>query len=98
MPHLKKLFLVGHQKDLHRIRTLLELASLGLTRITLPDLSVLLPLTGLRQLSILLGGTRNLAVLPLLPDLEDLFLMRISKLFDLGVLSDLVSLKTGCAM
>jgi hypothetical protein len=94
LPHLKKLFLVGHKKDLHCIRTLGELTSLGLSRITLPDLSVLLPLTRLRQLSILLGGTTNLSLLPRFPELEDLFLMRITKLFDLGVLSDLLSLKT----
>ena len=94
LPHIKKLFLVGHQKDLHWICTLNELTSLGLSRITLSDLSVLLPLTRLRQLSILLGGTTNLALLQRFPELEDLFLMRITKLFDLGVLSDLLSLKT----
>jgi len=33
-------------------------------------------------------------LLPRFPELEDLFLMRITKLFDLGVLSDLLSLKT----
>ena len=55
---------------------------------------MLLPLTKLRQLSILLGGTTNLALLPQFTELEDLFLMRITKLFDLGVLSDLLSLKT----
>ena len=58
------------------------------------DLSMLLSLTGLRKLSILLGGTTNLALLPRFPELEDLFLMRITKLFDLGVLGDLESLKT----
>ena len=47
---------------------------------------MLLSLTGLRKLSILLGGTTNLALLPRFPELEDLFLMRITKLFDLGVL------------
>jgi TolB-like protein len=61
--HLKQLFLVGHQNDLDCIRALDELTSLGLSRITLPDLSVLLPLRGLRNLSLLLGGTRNLALL-----------------------------------
>src|SRR5262249_26261438 len=94
LPLLKKLFLVGHKKDLPCIRTLNELTSLGLSRITLPDLSVLLPLTGLRQLSILLGGTTNLDSLPRFLELEDVFLMRITKLFDLRVLSDLRSLKT----
>jgi hypothetical protein len=94
LPHLKKLFLAGHQKDLACIRGLRELTDLGLSGITLPDLSVLSALTGLRKLSILLGGTRNLALLPQLPALEDLFLMRITKLFDLGILGEIESLKT----
>jgi internalin A len=93
-PRLKKLFLVGHKKDLQAIRALGELRSLGLSGITLPDLSLLLPLAGLRKLSILLGGTTNLALLPRFSELEDLFLMRITKLFDLGVLGDLQSLTT----
>jgi hypothetical protein len=37
-PRLKKLFLVGHKKDLQAIRALGELRSLGLSGITLPDL------------------------------------------------------------
>jgi hypothetical protein len=94
LPHLKRLFLVGHRKDLPCIGTLGELNSLGLSGITLPDLSILSALTGLRKLSIMLGGTTNLALLPRLPDLEDLFLMRITKLSDLTVLGDLESLKT----
>ena len=93
-PRLKKLFLVGHKKDLQAIRALGDLASLGLSGITLPDLSLLLPLARLRKLAILLGGTTNLSLLPRLPGLEDLFLMRITKLSDLGVLGDLPSLKT----
>src|SRR5262249_3468026 len=60
--------------------------------ITLPDLAVLLPLTELRGLSIFLGATTNLALLPRLVSLEELWLMRVTKLFDLGVLGDLVGL------
>ncbi len=93
-PHLKSLFLVRHQKDLPCICGLGELTSLGLSGITLPDLSVLLALSGLRKLSILLGGTKDLALLPRFPKLQDLFLMRITKLFDLGMLGGLESLKT----
>ena len=93
-PRLKKLFLVGHRKDLQAIRALGDLASLGLSGITLPDLSLLLPLAGLRKLAILLGGTTNLSLLPRLSRLEDLFLMRITKLSDLSVLGDLPCLKT----
>ena len=88
------MFLAGHKKDLHAICRRDGLTSLGLSGITLPDLSVLLPLTRLQMLSILLGGTTNLDLLPRLPCLEDLFLMRITKLFDLGVLADLTGLKT----
>jgi hypothetical protein len=94
LPQLRKVFLAGHKKDLHAICRRDELTSLGLSGITLPDLSVLLPLTRLQKLSILLGGTTNLDLLPRLPCLEDLFLMRITKLFDLGVLADLTGLKT----
>ena len=94
LPQLRKLFLAGHKKDLHAICQRDGLTSLGLSGITLPDLSLLLPLTRLQKLSILLGGTTNLDLLPRLPRLEDLFLMRITKLFDLGVLADLTGLRT----
>ena len=94
MPQLKKLFLVRHKRDLAVIGDLGALTSLGLSGITLPDLSVLLPLAALRELSIFLGGTTNLALLPRLSALENLFLMRITKLSDLGVLSDLGRLTT----
>jgi internalin A len=94
MPQLKKLFLVRHKRDLAVIGDLGALTSLGLSGITLSDLSVLLPLAALRELSIFLGGTTNLALLPRLSALENLFLMRITKLSDLGVLSDLGRLTT----
>jgi internalin A len=94
MPRLKKLFLVGHKTDLHCVQTLAELEELGLSSITLPGLSLLLPLKRLRKLALLLGGTTNLAELPHLSRLDDLFLMRISKLSDLGMLGDVASLKT----
>jgi hypothetical protein len=63
MPELKKLFLVKHKRDLAVISSLVDLMSLGLSGITLPDLSVLLSLTRLRDLSIFMGGTTNLALL-----------------------------------
>jgi hypothetical protein len=94
MPQLKKLFLVGHNTDLHCVQTLAELEELGLSGITLPDLSLLLPLKRLRKLALLLGGTASLAELPHLSRLDDLFLMRISKLSDLGMLGDVLGLKT----
>jgi hypothetical protein len=94
MPRLEKLFLVGHKTDLACVQALGEMEDLGLSGITLPDLSLLLPLTRLRKLSLLLGGTTNLDKLPLLSRLADLFLMRITKLSDLGMLGDVVGLKT----
>lgn len=94
MPHLKRLFLVGHSEDLPCVRDLRELTDLGLSGVTLPDLSALLALTGLRKLSIFLGGTKNLALLPRFPKLEDLFFMRITKLFDLGILAEIEGLKS----
>src|SRR5258708_15579092 len=94
MPQLKKLFLVGHKADLPSVQSLAELEDLGLSGITLPDLSLLSPLVTLRKLALLLGGTTNLAELARLSELEDLFLMRITKLSDLRVLGDVVNLKT----
>jgi len=55
---------------------------------------MLIPLQKLRRFQLFLGGTRNLAALAQLPGLEELSLMRITKLADLGILADLASLKT----
>jgi hypothetical protein len=93
-PHLRKLFLVKTKGDLHYIGGLAELEDLGLSGFTLPDLSVLVPLIRLRIFHLFLGGTRNLAALAQLPALEELRLMRITKLVDLGILADVVGLKT----
>lgn len=93
-PQLKRLFLVKPKADLHCICDLTGLEDFGLSGFTLPDLSLLLPLVNLRKVSVFLGGTRNLDALAQLPALEDLFLMRITKLADLGILADLAGLKT----
>ena len=61
--------------------------------ITLPDLHVILPLSELSALSVILGGTRDLALLPKFRKLEKLMLMRITKMSDLGVLAELTGLK-----
>lgn len=93
MPRLRNLFLVHHKKDLPAVSNLANLTSLGLSGITLPDLGMLVPLTRLSSLSIFLGGTTNLTLLARLASLEELLLMRISKLADLAVLGDLDSLR-----
>jgi hypothetical protein len=91
---LKDLFLVHHKKDLAVISNLRTLTGLGLSGITLPDLSLLVPLTALRQLTMFLGGTTNLALLPRLSALESLWLMRVNRLSDLSMLGDLIGLTT----
>jgi hypothetical protein len=92
LPALNHLFLVGHKKDLASVQSLAALRSLGLSGITLPDLSLLLPLKALRRLQIFLGGTADLALLPHFAELEALSLMRITRLSDLGMLADLHAL------
>src|SRR6266403_5555693 len=44
LPSLRKLFLVGHRRDIGAVQGLHGLSSLGLSRITLPDLTVVEPL------------------------------------------------------
>jgi internalin A len=94
MTRLDTLFLEGHRKELAVVGGLTGLTSLGLRGITLPDLSLLMPLTRLRDLRLLMGSTNNLALLPALPALEDLFLMRLTGLEDVGVVADLKGLTT----
>ncbi len=93
MPALRGLFLAGHKKDLAAVQAAGGIRELGLSMITLPDLRVILPLSELSALSIILGGTRDLALLPKFRRLEKLMLMRITKMSDLGVLAELTGLK-----
>ncbi|MGE5270226.1 MAG: hypothetical protein ACM3JG_11200 [Thiohalocapsa sp.] len=94
LPDLERLFLVGHRDGIAAVQKLSKLTSLGLSRITLPDLQVLQPLVALREVSVLLGGTRNLDGLASLPNLQRLFLMRITRLADLAVLVKLEALRS----
>ncbi len=77
---LEHLFLVHHATDLDVLQHMRSLRSLGLSGLTLPDLAWLTSFASLRKLSILLGGTRNLDALADLPVLDELFLVRITKL------------------
>lgn len=94
MTRLRELFLGGHKKELPVVSGLTGLTGLGLRGITLPDLSLLTPLKRLRDVRIMMGSTTNLGLFVALPALEELFLMRITKLEDLGVLADLTGLTT----
>jgi hypothetical protein len=89
---LKSLFLEGQTKRIDVISSLLSLEHLGLRSITLPDLSLLVPLAYLRTLEIKLGGTSDLQLLPRIGRLRYLELWRIRGLSDvssIGELSDL---------
>jgi len=94
LPRLRCLFLAGHKRDLAAVQTLKDITRLGLSGLTLPDLSIILPLARLSDLSIMLGGTSDLGLLPSFPALESLMLMRITRMSDLGVLANLPSLRS----
>lgn len=64
-----------------------------LRSITLPDLSLLLPMTGLRALDIKLGGTRDLSLLPRIRTLEYLELWMVKGLTDLSAIGQLPYLR-----
>ena len=59
----------------------------------MPDLSLLLPLTGLRSLDIKLGGTRDLGLLPRVGELWYLELWMIRGLTDVSAVGDIRSLR-----
>ncbi len=86
---LDRLFLVGHKQGIDAVGALVGLEELGLSGITLDDLSILLPLSKLRKLNLFLGGTKDLRLLPRVGLLEELWLMRITGLADLDVLKEM---------
>jgi hypothetical protein len=90
---LRRLFLEGQTKDLDVVGQLHTLTSLTLRSITLPDLSLLLPLTRLRALDLKLGGTRNLALLPQVGALQYLELWQVRGLHDLSPVADIPTLE-----
>jgi hypothetical protein len=94
LPHLRNLFLGGHRKEIDVLSRLVDLMQLSLRGITLPDLALILPLTRLRGLSIHLGGTSDLRLLPRFSELEEVNLLRITGLSDLSMLAELTALKT----
>ena len=67
---LRTLYLDGQRRDIAVIGELLSLEDLTLRSVTLPDLSILLPLANLRYLDIKLGGTKDLRLLSRIGRLE----------------------------
>jgi hypothetical protein len=90
---LRRLYLEGQTKDIEVVSGLLELRSVTLRSITLPDLTLLTPLRRLRALDLKLGGTKNLAVLPELEALEYLELWMVKGLSDLSSVAELEGLE-----
>lgn len=90
---LRTLFLETHRKDIDIVSQLTELDDVTLRSITLPDLSVLLPLGKLRSLDIKLGGTKNLGLLPEFKNLEYLELWMVRGLSDISPVSKVASLR-----
>ena len=91
--NLKELFLEGHTKDFSVISDLNNLVNLTVRSITLPDLSPIVPLRGLRFLALKLGGTKNLSLLPKLAELRYLELWMIKGLTDITPVGELRKLR-----
>ena len=91
---LRTLYLEGQTRGIDVISGLRALDDLTLRSITLPDLSLLLPLTGLRSLDLKLGGTRELALLPRIGQLRYLELWMIKGLRDLSAIAGVETLRS----
>ncbi len=91
---LDHLYVDGHKKLIDVIGDLGQLTKLALQGFNLPDLSSLVPLSNLRLLSLLQGGSRDLRVLPQLKTLEQVCLFRIAGLTDVSMIAELTRLKT----
>jgi hypothetical protein len=92
-PSLRSLYLEGHSKSIDVVGSLSKLEVLTLRSITLPDLSILLPLNKLHSLGIKLGGTTNLSLLPKIGKLRYLELWMVRGLSDLSCVADIRTLQ-----
>ena len=90
---LRSLFVEGPHRDTDVIGSLTELDDLTLRSVTLPDLSILLPLRQLRKLDIKLGGTRDLRLLPRVGRLRYLELWMIRGLDDVAPVAEVETLQ-----
>ena len=91
---LTALYLIGPVRDVEVLGRLTGMTGLGLRSLTLPDLSLLLPMRELRDLWIGLGGTSDLGLLPELANLEELELWRIRGLRDVSVVGAMPNLRS----
>jgi hypothetical protein len=91
---LESLFLEGQTKHLEVVSSLTALDDLTLRSITMPDLSLLLPLRRLRSLDLKLGGTRDLTLAPRVGELRYLELWLIRGLDDVSVVGRIPTLRS----
>ena len=90
---LRRLYLERHTRDISVIGELERLEDLTLRSITLPDLSILLPLTKLLSLDLKLGGTTDLRLLADVGRIRYLELWQIRGLEDISAVGDLTELQ-----
>jgi hypothetical protein len=90
---LQSLQVEGQTKNIAVISRLTSLEELTLRSITLPDLSLLVPLDHLLSLGIKLGGTNDLRLLPHLSRLRYLELWRIRGMTDVTAVGQLADLR-----
>jgi internalin A len=90
---LETLHVEGHTKDIDVLSQLRTLENLTLRSVTLPDLSILLPLRRLWSLDLKLGGTTDLRLLSEIGSLKYLELWMIRGLDDISSISDLPNLR-----
>jgi len=92
-PDLKELFVEGHHKGFEAVSSLQSLEKLTLKSITLPDLSLLLPLRRLWWLDLKLRGITDLSLLPQIGQLKYLKLWMVKGLSDLSAIGSLTALQ-----
>lgn len=93
LPSLKRLYVEGPHRGYEVISELVELEALTLRSVTVPDLSILLPLERLRSLELKLGGTRDLRLLPRIGRLEYIEFWLVRGLSDVGPLAEVTTLR-----
>ncbi|ANF97885.1 hypothetical protein [Paenibacillus bovis] len=90
---LQNLHIDGHHKSLDIIRQLSTLQQLTLQSITVPDLAFVQPLQNLQDLTIRLGGIRDLKALAAQESIRYLQLSQIKGLEDITVIASLTGLQ-----
>ena len=90
---LRQLYIESHKKDIAVLSGLSSIEELTLRSVTLPDLSLLVPLRHLISLDIKLGGTKDLSLLPEVGHLRYLELWMIRGLDDISSIGDVRTLQ-----